>query len=225
MLSRTVTVPSGEGALIGELTLPETVFGVAILAHGRDSSRRSPRSRAIAGTLQGTALGTLLIDLVTADETTDPSADDTPADGSAGRLAGGDIDLLTHRLITSVDWLAARLTDLPLGLFGPSTGAAAALGAAAARPGLVDTVVCPGGRPDLAGDEVLGHVHAPVLLLAGGRDAEVLRLNREAANRLRALSRLRVIPDATHPFEEPAALDEVAAVSARWFVGMGQVHF
>lgn len=221
MLSRTVTVPNGEGALIGELTLPETVFGVAILAHGRDSSRRSPRSRAVAGTLHGTALGTLLIDLVTADET----ADEPPADGSTGRLAGGDIDLLTHRLITSVDWLAARLTDLPLGLFGPSTGAAAALGAAAARPGLVDTVVCPGGRPDLAGDEVLGHVHAPVLLLAGGRDTEALRLNREAANRLRTLGRLRVIPDATHPFEEPRALDEVAAVSARWFVGMGQVHF
>lgn len=223
MLSQTITVPNGEGALIGELTLPETVFGVAILAHGSESSRRSPRSRAVAGTLHGTALGTLLIDLVTADET----ADETAADESTGpgRSVGGDIDLLTHRLTASVDWLAARLTDLPLGLFGPSTGAAAALGAAAARPGLVDTVVCPGGRPDLAGDEVLGHVHAPVLLLAGGRDAEALRFNREAANRLRALSRLRVIPYATHPFEEPGALDEVAAVSARWFVGMGQVHF
>ncbi|GAA3104932.1 hydrolase [Streptomyces rectiviolaceus] len=215
MLSETVTVPDGEGALIGELTVPDIVFGVAVLAHGSDSSRRSPRSMAVADALHAAALGTLLIDLLTADEAT--------ADRVTGRHRG-DIDLLTHRLIASVDWLAARVTGLPLGLFGVSTGAAAALGAAAARPGLVDTVVCPDGRPDLAGGEVLGQVCAPVLLLAGGRDTEALRLNRETANQLHALSRLRVIPDATHLFEDPEALDEVAAVAARWFVGMGQAR-
>ncbi|MFE6158404.1 dienelactone hydrolase family protein [Streptomyces sp. NPDC056486] len=212
MLFETVTVPDGEGSLTGELTVPDTAFGVAVLAHGSDSSRHSPRSHAVADVLHDAALGTLLIDLLTADE--------AAADRETGRHRW-DIELLTHRLIASVDWLAVRTPDLPLGLFGSSTGAAAALGAAAARPGLVHTVVCPDGRPGLAGDEVLGQVCAPVLLLAGGRDTEALRLNRQAANRLRALSRLRVIPDATHLFEDPEALDEVAAVSARWFNGMG----
>ncbi|MFC8130257.1 hydrolase [Streptomyces sp. NPDC057302] len=215
MLSETITVPNGEGAIIGELTVPDTVFGVAILAHGSDSPRHSPRDRAVACALHDAALGTLLIDLLTADE--------EAADWATGQHHCG-IDLLTHRLIASVDWLAARATDLPLGLFGASTGAAAALGAAAARPGIVETVICPDGRPDLAGDDVIGRVSAPVLLLAGGRDTEVLRLNRETANRLRTLSRLRVIPGATYLFEEPGALDEVAAVSARWFAGMGLSH-
>ncbi|MER5257187.1 MULTISPECIES: hydrolase [unclassified Streptomyces] len=215
MLSETVTVPNGEGALLGELTVPDTAFGVAILAHGSDNSRHSPRDRAVADTLNDAALGTLLIDLLTADE--------EAADWATGRHRC-DIDLLTRRLIASVDWLAARTADLPLGLFGASTGAAAALGAAAARPGLVDTVVCPGGRPDLADDEVLSQVCAPVLLLAGGRDRETLRLNRATANQLRTLSRLRVIPDAAHLFEEPEALDEVAAVAVRWFAGMGLAH-
>ncbi|GAA1937165.1 dienelactone hydrolase family protein [Streptomyces durmitorensis] len=215
MLSETVTVPNGEGVLIGELTVPDTVFGVAIIAHGSDSSRHSPRDRAVADALQDAALGTLLIDLLTADE--------EAADWATGRHHCG-IGLLTHRLIASVDWLAACTTDLPLGLFGASTGGAAALGAAAARPGIVDTVVCPDGRPDLAGDDVLGQVRAPVLLLAGGRDTEALRLTRQTANRLRPLNRLRVIPDATDLFQEPQALDEVAAVAARWFAGMGQTH-
>ncbi|MFI6090443.1 hydrolase [Streptomyces sp. NPDC051218] len=215
MLSETVTVPSGEGALIGELTVPDTVFGVAVLAHVSGSARHNPRSRAVAGTLHNSALGTLRIDLLTADE--------AAADRATGK-EHSDVELLTHRLIASVDWLAPRVSDLPVGLFGANTGAAAALGAAAARPGLVDTVVCPDGRPDLAGDHVLGHVHAPVLLLVGGRDTEVLRLNREVANRLRVLSRLRVIPDATHLFEEPGALNEAAAVAARWFAGMGQAE-
>ncbi|WP_371525306.1 hydrolase [Streptomyces sp. NBC_01283] len=215
MLCETVTVPNGEGALIGELTVPDTVFGVTVLAHGSGSSLYGPRSRALAGTLHNAAVGTLLIDLLTPDE------------AARGRPTGrrhSEVDLLTHRLIASVDWLSARVSDLPVGLFCASTGAAAALGAAAARPGLVDTVVCPDGRPDLAGEEVLGHLHAPVLLLVGGRDTEILRLNREAANRMRVLSRLRVIPDATHLFEEPGALDEVAAVAARWFAGMGQAE-
>ncbi|MGW5867256.1 dienelactone hydrolase family protein [Streptomyces sp. NPDC055239] len=215
MLFETITVPDGEGALTGELTVPDAAFGVAVLAHGSDSSRHSPRSHAVADVLHDAELGTLLIDLLTADEA---------AADRDNRREHCDIDLLTHRLIASVDWLAARAADLPLGLFGASTGAAAALGAAAARPGLVDTVVCPDGRLDLAGDEVLDQVCAPVLLLAGGRDTEALRLNREAANRLRTLSRLRVIPDATHLFEDPGALDEVAAVSARWFTGMGHVQ-
>lgn len=213
MQPQTVTVPNGEGVLIGELTVPDTVFGVTVLAHGSDSSLHNPHSRAVAGTLHDSALGTLNIDLLTADE--------AAADRATGRQQYG-VDLLTHRLIASVDWLAAHVSDLPVGLFCASTGAAAALGAAAARPGLVDTVVCPDGRPDLAGDEVIGHLHAPVLLLVGGRDTEVLRLNREVANRMRVLSRLRVIPDATHLFEEPGALGEVAAVAARWFAGMGQ---
>ncbi|MGW7087158.1 hydrolase [Streptomyces sp. NPDC054871] len=215
MLSETVTVPNGEGALIGELTVPDTVFGVAVLARVGGGSRHNPRSRAVAGTLHNSALGTLLIDLLTADEAATVR--------STGRQHN-DVDLLTHRLTASVDWLAPHVSDLPVGLFSASTGAAAALGAAAARPGLVDTVVCPDGRPDLAGDDVLGHVHAPVLLLVGGRDTEVLRLNRETANRLRVLSRLRVIPDATHLFDEPGALDEAASVAARWFAGMGQAE-
>ncbi|MEV2256080.1 hydrolase [Streptomyces sp. NPDC050147] len=215
MLSETVTVPSGEGALVGELTVPDTVFGIAVLARGSGGSLHNPRSRAVAGTLHDSACGTLLIDLLTAEE--------VAADRATGRQHH-DVELLTHRLTASVDWLAPRVSDLPVGLFGASTGAAAALGAAAARPGLVDTVVCPDGRPDLAGDEVLGHVHAPVLLLVGGRDTEILRLNREAANRMRVLSRLRVIPDAMHLFEEPTALNEVASVAARWFAGMGQAE-
>ncbi|MGW0910035.1 dienelactone hydrolase family protein [Streptomyces sp. NPDC002853] len=215
MLSQIVTVPSGEGALIGELTVPDTVFGVTVLAHGSGPYLRSPHSRAVAGTLHDSAVGTLVIDLL--------SADEVAADRATGR-PHSDVDLLTRRLIASVDWLAARVSDLPVGLFCASIGAAAALGAAAARPGLVDTVVCPDGRPDLAGDEVLGHLHAPVLLVVGGRDTEVLRLNREAANRMRVLSRLRVIPDATHLCEEPGALDEVASLAARWFAGMGQTQ-
>lgn len=215
MLSQTVTVPSGKGTLIGELTVPDTVFGVTVLAHGSGDHLHNPHSRGVAGTLHDSAVGTLIIDLLTADE--------AAADRATGRQHG-DLNLLTHRLIASVDWLATHLSDLPVGLFCANTGAAAALGAAAARPGLVDTVVCPDGRPDLAADEVIGHLHAPVLLLVGGRDTEVLRLNRETANRMRVLSRLRVIPDATHLCEEPRALDEVASVAARWFAGMGQAR-
>ncbi|WP_409061737.1 dienelactone hydrolase family protein [Streptomyces sp. SYP-A7185] len=218
MLSETVTVPNGDGALIGELTVPDTVFGVTVLARRSGSFRRDSRSRAVAGTLHDSALGTLVIDLLTADEAAAEAAGTAPGDRP------GDVDLLTHRLVASVDWLAARVSDLPVGLFCASTGAAAALGAAAARPGLVDTVVCPDGRPDLAGDDVLGHVHAPVLLLVAGRDTEILRRNRETANRLPVLNRLRVLPDATHLFEEPEALNEVAAVAARWFAGMGQAE-
>jgi dienelactone hydrolase len=208
MLSTLVTVQTGEAALAGDLTVPDQASAVVLFAHGSGSSRHSPRNQAVAATLRTAGLGTLLIDLLTPEE---------EAEDFATGEHRFDIDLLTRRLTGAVDWLAARTDHLPIGLFGASTGAAAALATAAERPRDVRAVVCRGGRPDLAGDQVLARVRAPVLLLVGGRDEVVLQLNRDAASRLHAPYELRVIPHATHLFEETGALDEVAAAAARWF--------
>ncbi|MGK5496450.1 dienelactone hydrolase family protein [Streptomyces sp. URMC 125] len=215
MLPETARIPTGPGAdLAGDLEVPEGARGLVAFAHGSGSSRRSPRNRAVAGVLRDAGLGTLLFDLLTeAEERTDAA--------TAGHRF--DIPLLARRLVAAVDWLTAQraAAGLPVGLFGASTGAAAALAAAADRPGTVRAVVSRGGRPDLAGD-ALGRVGAPVLLIVGGEDREVLRLNEQAAARLVAPCTVHVVPGATHLFEEPGALDQVAAAARDWFVRMAR---
>ncbi|OAH16329.1 dienelactone hydrolase family protein [Streptomyces jeddahensis] len=213
MLSTPVAVTSGEVSLAGDLTVPDDATGVVLFAHGSGSSRHSPRNQAVAATLREAGLGTLLFDLLTPDE---------EAEDAITGVHRFDIALLGRRLTGAVDWLAARSSDLPLGLFGASTGAAAALVTAAERPEFVRAVVSRGGRPDLAGDQALQQVQAPVLLLVGGRDEVVLQLNREAQAKLRAPSRLQVIEGATHLFEEPGTLDQVAVAAADWFGAMGR---
>ncbi len=181
---------------------------MVVFAHGSGSSRFSPRNRQVAVALNHAGLGTLLLDLLTEEE------------GQADRRTGRyrfDIDLLSRRLVTAVDWLESNpAAPRPVGLFGASTGAAAALVAAAERPDRVRAVVSRGGRPDLA-DPSLPDVRSPTLLVVGGADTEVLDLNRQALARLDCTKRLVVVPGATHLFEEPGALDRVAELAAEWF--------
>ncbi|MGW7462372.1 phosphoribosyltransferase family protein [Streptomyces sp. NPDC054797] len=208
--SSAVEVDAGGTALAGDLTLPETAGAVVMFAHGSGSSRHSPRNRAVAADLNRAGLGTLLFDLL------------TPAE-EADRANVFDIETLAARLADATRWLRRR-TSVPIGYFGASTGAAAALWAAAdladaADPGNgrdVGAVVSRGGRPDLAGPRLAG-VRAPTLLIVGGRDTTVLELNRQAQRELRCENRLEVIPGATHLFEEPGALDEVADLARSWF--------
>ncbi|HZF91082.1 dienelactone hydrolase family protein [Streptomyces sp.] len=210
MISETVTVPAHGVALAGDLTVPGGENpAVVLFAHGSGSSRHSPRNRAVAGRLNGAGLGTLLLDLLSEGEERD--------DALTARHRF-DIGLLARRLVDAIDWLERQRAteDLPVGLFGASTGAAAALVAAAERPRRVYAVVSRGGRPDLAGD-VLPRVGAPVLLIVGGADEMVLGLNEEAAARLSAPYRIHVVPGATHLFPEPGALEEVAAAAGGWF--------
>jgi putative phosphoribosyl transferase len=206
---RTVRVPAGPVTLEGDLAVPEGAQGVVLFAHGSGSSRHSPRNRRVAGWLQEGRLATLLLDLLTADEET--------ADRETGHLRF-DIGLLAERLVEAADWLGRQpeTRDLALGCFGASTGAAAALVAAAARPHTVCAVVSRGGRPDLAGP-ALPVVRAPTLLIVGGDDTQVLGLNRQAYERLHSEKRLVVIPGASHLFEEPGALDRVARYAREWF--------
>lgn len=206
MLARNeVKVHTADGLVLpGQLRVPSAAIGLVIFAHGSGSSRLSPRNQFVAGVLNDAAVATLLFDLL------------TPAEAQDRELVF-DIDLLADRLgaaIASVaDWPA--VSDLPIGLFGASTGAAAALRAAAVSQAVV-AVVCRGGRPDLAGS-VLPSVSAPTLLLVGGADPEVLRLNRAAAAELRCRHELQVVPGASHLFEEPGALEAVAGSAAAWF--------
>ena len=206
-----VDVAAGDRvALEGDLTVPEGPIGVVLFAHGSGSSRHSPRNRQVARTLQRFGLGTLLIDLL------------TPEEGEAERYTRHlrfDIDLLADRVVGAARWLSRYpLTQhLPIGCFGASTGAAAALVAAAREPGLVRAVVSRGGRPDLAGEE-LAAVRAPTLLIVGGNDPQVIEMNREAFRRLRTMKELQIIPGATHLFEEAGALERVAQLAAQWFV-------
>ncbi|MEU8800630.1 dienelactone hydrolase family protein [Spirillospora sp. NPDC048819] len=205
-----VTIDLEDASLPGDLALPDEPGGVVLFAHGSGSSRHSPRNRAVAAGLNEAGIGTLLIDLLTAEE--------DEADAATGELRF-DIGLLTGRLIGAIDWLADAppTAGYPVGLFGASTGAAAALAAAARRPGHVRAVVSRGGRPDLAGD-ALERVSAPVLLIVGARDPQVLRLNDDAAGRMHAAEhRLEIIPRASHLFEEPGTLEQVTAMAARWF--------
>lgn len=193
----------GTGSLHGDLTMPADAIGVVVFAHGSGSSRHSPRNIAVARTLQDYRFGTLLFDLL------DPGEDERST---------FDIDLLTRRLLHVLDDLTRRepTTNLPVGLFGASTGAAAALGAAAAWPEEVRAVVSRGGRPDLA-EQSLPRVTAPTLMIVGGKDPEVQRLNEEAAARLGGPSEVRIVPGATHLFEEPGTLEAVAEMAAIWF--------
>ncbi|MFC4052883.1 dienelactone hydrolase family protein [Actinomadura syzygii] len=206
-----VTLDLADATLPGDLALPGgEPGGVVLFAHGSGSSRHSPRNRAVAAGLNEAGIGTLLIDLLTAEE------DERDAVTAELRF---DIGLLTRRLAGAIDWLSAApaTAGRPVGLFGASTGAAAALAAAAERPGRVAAVVSRGGRPDLAGG-ALGRVAAPVLLIVGARDPVVLRLNDEAAGRLRgAVHRLEVVPRASHLFEEPGTLERVTDLAAQWF--------
>jgi putative phosphoribosyl transferase len=196
-------------ALDGDLARPPRSGGIVLFAHGSGSSRHSPRNRRVAEHLQRVGLGTLLLDLLTPDE---------ERLDLRSRELRFDIGLLARRLVGAIDWLAARFGgELRVGLFGASTGAAAALVAAGERPGPVAAVVSRGGRPDLAGP-ALERVAAPTLLVVGGADTQVLALNRRAAGRLAAPHRMEVVPGAGHLFEEPGALDEVARLAAAWFV-------
>jgi putative phosphoribosyl transferase len=205
-----VQIPQGDGVVVeGDLALPQDPLGVVVFAHGSGSSRHSPRNRMVAGHLRERGLGTLLLDLLTPEE--------EAVDRRTATLRF-DVDLLARRLAGAVAWVA-KVPDagsLPLGAFGASTGAAAALVAAAREPERVDAVVSRGGRPDLAGD-ALARVQAPTLLVVGGRDDVVLELNRQACERLAVPCHLEVVPGATHLFEEPGALEEVARLAGDWF--------
>jgi putative phosphoribosyl transferase len=208
-----VRVPVPGGQLVGDLALPSSPAGVVAFAHGSGSSRRSRRNQRVAADLRSEGLGTLLLDLLTEDE---------EVVDRRTRQHRFDIPLLALRMVTVVDWLRTEeaTADLPIGLFGASTGAAAALVAAAVRPDDVDAVVSRGGRPDLAAEH-LARVQAPTLLIVGGADPHVLQLNQRAQDAMvSAEVTLEVVPGATHLFEEPGALEEVADLAAahlcRW---------
>lgn len=200
---------AGGQILTGDLGIPDGVHGLVVFAHGSGSSRLSPRNRAVAAALWAGGFATVLLDLLTRDE---ERIDEIT------REHRFDIGLLAERLVDAVDWASReeQLRNLPIGLFGASTGAAAALVAAAQRPAVVRAVVSRGGRPDLAG-AALEQVHAPTLLIVGGHDAQVIDLNREALHRLHCTKRLEIIPHATHLFEEPGALEQVSALARQWF--------
>ena len=204
-----VTVHAGEVALEGALSISERADGVVLFAHGSGSSRFSPRNRFVATVLNQGRLGTLLLDLLTAEE--------QEIDERSGALQF-DIDLLSRRLIGVVDWASTHpdMRHLPIGLFGASTGAAAALNAAADRRQRVAAVVSRGGRPDLS-MAALSAVRAPTLLIVGGLDGVVIEMNRSAAAQLTCEHRLEIVPGATHLFEEPGKLEEVAQLARKWF--------
>ncbi|MGR6316883.1 dienelactone hydrolase family protein [Micromonospora soli] len=209
METREVTVPVVDGGLPADVIVPGGAVGVVLFAHGSGSSRHSPRNVAVAHQLNDRALATVLVDLLTPEEDV--------RDSVTAELRF-DIGMLAERLAAIVDWMAAEPTlgRLPIGLFGASTGAAAALVAAAARPDQVAAVVSRGGRPDLAGSS-LSAVRAPTLLVVGGLDEEVIVLNEQARDALGDVAELRIVPGATHLFEEPGALDQVAEQAGTWF--------
>ncbi|HXE79645.1 MAG TPA: dienelactone hydrolase family protein [Vicinamibacterales bacterium] len=211
---RPVTLDIEGVRLHGDLAIPDGAPMVVIFAHGSGSSRRSPRNRFVADVLRNAGLGTLLMDLLTeAEERVDVVT----------REHRFDIGLLAARVCAAADWLAAGNGGAPvsgIGLFGASTGAAAALICAARRPGLVRAVVSRGGRPDLAGD-ALPRVTAPTLLIVGGADDVVIDLNRQAFEELTGEKRFEIIPGATHLFEERGALERVAQLAAEWFAAHG----
>lgn len=205
-----VRVPAGGQALEGNLAVPGNARGIVVFAHGSGSSRHSPRNRAVAAMLREGGLATLLVDLLTPEE--------GAVDEETARLRF-DIDLLAERLVDATDWLGEveETRGLGVGYFGASTGGGAALVAAARRPNSVRGVVSRGGRPDLAG-AALARVRAPTLLIVGGHDPVVVELNREAFDRLRCEKEMAVVPGATHLFEEPGALGEVARLARDWFL-------
>jgi dienelactone hydrolase len=208
-VERPVSVVAGSVTLEGNLGLPEAARGVVLFAHGSGSSRHSPRNRYVARLLNEAKLATLLIDLLTSDE--------EASDMRTAHLRF-DIDLLAERLVAATDWLTQYQDTghLRIGYFGASTGAGAALVSAAERPRAVGAVVSRGGRPDLAGPALAG-VRAPTLLIVGGIDFPVIALNRTALGQLRCEKQLVIVPGASHLFEEPGALDEVARLAREWF--------
>jgi putative phosphoribosyl transferase len=209
MQEREVRVSAGPVTLEGSLGVPNSAGGVVLFAHGSGSGRHSPRNRYVARVLREANLATLLIDLLTEDE--------EEVDLRTTRLRF-DIGLLARRLVGATDWLVQNpdTEQLRIGYFGASTGAGAALVAAAERPDEVGAIVSRGGRPDLAGD-ALPLVKAPTLLIVGGNDEPVIGMNEEALARMRAVKRLQIVPGASHLFEEPGALEEVARLATVWF--------
>ena len=205
---RLVRVAAARVLLEGNLTLPEGARGIVLFAHGSGSSRFSPRNCYVAQQLNREKLATLLVDLL--------SPEEEAVDLRTARLRFN-IGLLAERLVRVTDWLVRQPDTRPLriGYFGASTGAAAALVAAAERPQIVRAIVSRGGRPDLAGP-ALARVEAPTLLIVGGDDTPVIELNRAALAQLRCEKRLVIVPGATHLFEEPGALDEVARLARQW---------
>ena len=204
-----VLIPAAKVSLPGTLTLPENASGVVAFAHGSGSSRHSPRNRYVADALHAHRIATLLFDLLT------PREDQTYE-------TRFDIALLTRRLLAALEWLAGNeeTKGMMIGCFGASTGAAAALQAAAKHPAIA-AVVSRGGRPDLAGPQALTLVRAPTLLIVGSHDDDVIDLNQEAYALLRCEKKLEIVPGATHLFEEPGTLELAAEHAARWF----QSHF
>lgn len=204
-MEKEVTMSVNAVSLPGTLALPEKVHGLVIFAHGSGSSRFSPRNRFVAEVLQNAGIGTLLFDLLTSEE-------DQVYENRFN------IDLITERLVKATDWLAQQeeVQGLPFGYFGASTGAAAALKAAARLEGRIKAVVSRGGRPDLAMAD-LPRVQSPTLLIVGGLDQQVLELNRRALEKLSADKHLEIIPGATHLFEEPGTLAQAANAAAAWF--------
>jgi putative phosphoribosyl transferase len=204
-----VSVTAGKVNLEGNLVIPNGATGIVLFAHGSGSSRHSPRNRYVAGVLQQAGLATLLIDLLTTEE--------EEIDLRTRHLRF-DIGLLASRLVGATDWLVHNpdTCDLKVGYFGASTGAGAALVAAAERPEAVQAIVSRGGRPDLAGS-ALPHVKAPTLLIVGGYDTPVIAMNEDALAQLHSVKRLEIIPRATHLFEEPGKLAAVAQLASEWF--------
>jgi dienelactone hydrolase len=203
-----VAIDIGDVTLAADLVVPDGARGAVLFAHGSGSSRHSPRNRLVADRLHEERFATVLADLLTEWE------DQYDAATAALRF---DIGLLSERMTAIVDWAGdAQIRGLPIGLFGASTGAAAALVAAAQRPAAVRAVVSRGGRPDLA-EEALDRVTAPTLLIVGGRDPLVLDLNRQAAGRLAVHHEIHIVPGATHLFEEPGTLAAAADRAAGWF--------
>jgi len=204
-----IAIPLGQGEIEADLRIPERATGLVMFAHGSGSSRFSTRNRVVAGFLEANGLGTLLLDLLTREEET--------IDVHT-REYRFDIDRLARRVVLATDWAQNRkdLQSLPIGFFGASTGAAAALVAAAERPHLVRAIVSRGGRPDLA-EGWLQKVLAPTLLIVGGDDEPVIGMNRDAMRRMPATVELTIVPGATHLFEEPGTLEQVMELSAAWF--------
>ncbi|HEX6136695.1 MAG TPA: hydrolase [Casimicrobiaceae bacterium] len=207
--AREIRIPAEAASLEGDLDIPAGAQGIVLFAHGSGSSRHSPRNRWVAAQLQRARIGTLLFDLLTRDE---------ERRDIHTREHRFDIPLLARRLVHAARWVDAQpeLRPLPLGFFGASTGSAAALVAAAALQKRVSAVVSRGGRPDLAGTD-LPRVTAATLLVVGGDDADVLELNRGAQERLKCENRLAIVRGASHLFEEPGALEQVATLATQWF--------
>src|SRR5213080_3975768 len=207
--SRTAQIPSGQVLLEGELLVPVSATGVVLFAHGSGSSRHSPRNQFVARTIREAGVGTLLFDLLTQEEET--------VDMRTRHLRF-DIGLLAERLVDATNWIkrGPHTSHLRVGYFGSSTGGGAALVAAAAVGEAIGAVVSRGGRPDLAGD-ALPKVQSATLLIVGGLDYPVIEMNRAALARLRCEKELKIVPGATHLFEEPGTLEQVADLAANWF--------